>query len=134
MKKNKYCILITTMMCASLVGCGKSNEQVLETPQQIVVIDKITDDKALASIQNYCYNENPDLKDMVKNEKYNVYWELTSSNEKEIVVLYRSYTSSLKYFYIDRETGDTRVTELVPGVLDEETPTDELFNIKDYIN
>ena len=55
-------------------------------------------------------------------------------NEKgEIVILYRSYTAAQIRYYIDPNTGDTYVTEFVPGITDEEERTEETFNVKDYM-
>ena len=58
-----------------------------------------------------------------------------STNDKgEIVVLYRSYTGAQTRYYIDQNTGETYVTELVPGIIDEEQRMDESFNIKEYLD
>ena len=35
-------------------------------------------------------------------------------------------------FYIDSATGETYITEYVSGITDEEEPTGETFNVKDY--
>lgn len=43
-----------------------------------------------------------------------------------------SYTAAQIRYYIDRNTGDTYVTEFVPGMTDGEGKTDEQFNVKDY--
>ncbi len=95
--------------------------------------DTITDEMALAAIENYCCTKEPGLKEDADAGKYYVYWEISSSDENEIVVLYRSYTSALVRYYIDRTSGDTYVTEFVPGITPEEERTDESFNIRDYI-
>ncbi|MCQ2522057.1 MAG: hypothetical protein MJ105_06725 [Lachnospiraceae bacterium] len=109
---------------------------VLETTedQDLAVSETITDEQALAAIQNYCYISNPSLVDIVNEGQYAVSWEVSSSDENEIVVLYISYTGAQVRYYIDRNTGDTYVTEFVPGILDEEEQTDERFNVKDYFD
>ena len=96
------------------------------------MLEEISDDQAQTAIQEYCYSKNPDLKNMVNDDQYTVYWEVSSSEENEVVILFRSYTGALNYYYIDRNTGDVYVTECVPGIIDEEQKTDESFNIKDY--
>ena len=40
---------------------------------------------------------------------------------------------SLRY-YVNPSTGETYVTELVPGIIDEEQKTDETFNVRDYLD
>lgn len=94
--------------------------------------EKLSDEQALAAIRNYCFSRNPDLEGIVKAGEYPVYWEVLSSDEKEIVVLFRSYTGAQNRYYIDRLSGQTYVTEFVPGITDEEQRTDESFNIRDY--
>ncbi len=64
--------------------------------------------------------------------EYNIYWDVTASNADKIVVLFRSYTSAQIRYYIDPISGETYVTELVPGIIDEEQRTEESFNIRDY--
>ena len=40
--------------------------------------------------------------------------EIVSSDEQQIVVLFRSYTGAQIRYYIERAAGDVSVTELVP--------------------
>ena len=61
-----------------------------------------------------------------------LYWVVESSDNKQIVVLYRSYTGSQTRYYIDRVSGETYVTDLVPGIIDEETENGQKFNIRNY--
>ncbi len=75
---------------------------------------------------------NPDLKSMMDSDEYTMYWDVTSTSSEEIVVLYRSYTGAQMRYYIDPVSGDTYVTEMVPGIMDEEQRTEESFNIRDY--
>ena len=95
--------------------------------------DILTDDQILSAVKNYCYISNPDLKDIEEKGEYPVYWEVTSSDENETVILFRSYTGALVRYYVDPATGDTYVTEFVEGITSEEERTDESFNIKDYL-
>ncbi len=93
----------------------------------------ITDEQALAAIKNYCLINNPDLERIVNEGEYPVYWEISSSDEQSIVVVFRSYTGSLNYYYIDPVSGDTYVTEYVPAIMDEEQKTDETLNVREYM-
>ena len=49
------------------------------------------------------------------------------------VVLFRSYTGAQIRYYIERSTGDVRVTEFVPGITSEEMPSEESLNVWDYV-
>ena len=95
---------------------------------------KITEEQALSAIRKYCRANNPDLEGMEESEDYTLYWDASTNDKGEIVVLYRSYTGAQTRYYIDQNTGETYVTELVPGIIDEEQRTDESFNIKEYLD
>ena len=116
-------------------GFGRRFRYMLNT---FSVIDRagdavFADEQALAAVRNYCFAVNPDLKDIVKAEDYPAYWELASSDAQQIVVLFRSYTGAQVRYYVDRQTGETYVTEFVPGITDEEQRTDETFNVRNYL-
>ena len=91
------------------------------------------DELALSIIQNYCLTQNPDLQEIVDAGEYQTYWEIESSDEQQVVILFRSYTGALVRYYIDRATGDTYVTEFVPGITAEEQRTEESFNLWDQV-
>ena len=93
----------------------------------------VEDELALSIIQNYCLAQNPDLQQIVDAGEYQVSWEIASSDEQQVVILYRSYTGALVRYYIDRATGDTYVTEFVPGITAEEQRTEESFNLWDQV-
>ena len=94
---------------------------------------KLTDDQLLSAIRNYCFESNPDLKDIADEGEYQVYWEIEPGHDNETVVLFRSYTGAQIRYYINPDSGDTYVTEFVPGITDEEQKTDESFNVNDYL-
>ncbi|MCR4587575.1 MAG: hypothetical protein K5682_04130 [Lachnospiraceae bacterium] len=103
------------------------------TEESAAESDKITDSMALDAVKNYCFTMVPDLKEGMEAGTYNVSWEVESSDDTRIVVLYRSYTAAEVRYYIDRATGETHVTEFVSGITEEEQPTDESFNVRDYL-
>ena len=145
--KKKICILL--MLCTVLAGCTEKTDEAVkteinkepavqtevidETPAADTENDLISDDQAITAIKNYCHISNPDLENIEKEGEYPVYWEVQSSDENEIVVLFRSYTGSQIRYYIDPVSGDTYVTEFVPGITSEEEKTDEELNVKDYM-
>ena len=162
MKKKVICKIMITLASASLLmtmmgGCGEkkpteeSNPVLISEPISSVASsesseagnasedaakqqEKLTDDQILAAIQNYCYAGNPELEDMVNAGETPIYWEVTSSSESEVVVLFRSYTGALIRYYVDPTSGETYVTEFVSGVMTEEQRTDETFNVRDYLS
>ena len=110
------------------------NQDTLPSENDLASEGEISDEAALAAIENYVKKSQPDLDSMQDSGDYTIYFEVESSDENQIVVLYRSYTAAQTRYYVDRLTGDVYVTELVPGIIDEETRNDETFNIKDYID
>jgi hypothetical protein len=101
--------------------------------ESLVAEDKLTEELALNAVKNYVYEKEPGLKEMENSEDYTIYFTVETNEEDKIVVLYRAYTGAQIRYYIDRETGDTYITELVPGIIDEETESGETFNVKDYL-
>lgn len=94
---------------------------------------RLSDDQALSAVRNYCYAADASLEDLVNGGEYPIYWEIASSDEAEIVVLYRSYTGAQMRYYIDRSTGDAYETAFVPGITPEEERTEESLNAWDYL-
>ncbi|MCR5418012.1 MAG: hypothetical protein K6E84_03775 [Lachnospiraceae bacterium] len=112
----------------------QTDEQAEAQPEEENVEQQnLTDEEALAAIRNYCCINNPDLKEKEGSDEYTFYWNIESSDDAQIVVLYRSYTGALVRYYIDRTSGDTYVTEFVSGITETEERTEETFNVKDYI-
>lgn len=92
----------------------------------------VSDEAALFAIQSYCFANNSDLYDMVLEETYPIYWEISSNTDTETVVSYRSYTGSKTLFYISKPSGDVYVAEINP-ITSEEEKTGEEFNIYDFM-
>lgn len=94
---------------------------------------RLSDEQALAAVERYCRLGDPGLEEAAKTGGYPVYWEVASSDEHEIVILFRSYTGAQLRYYIDPFSGAARVTESVPGITDGERQTDEKPNVRDYL-
>lgn len=150
--------ILVLMLAAMFCGCGRKSEaaepaqgaaneavntasnEASESAAEVIdaqepeseTEETLSDEQVLSAIRNYCFVMNPDLEDIVKAAEYPAYWEIAASDDKEIVILFRSYTGALVRYYVDRATGDTYVTEFVPGITDEEQQTDESFNVRDY--
>ena len=146
----KQIALLSLILGLGMAGCAKNeNTEIIggaDEPTTIVIepeiskdepketeSDIITDDQAIAAIRNYCHLNNPDLADIEKAGEYPVYWEIASSKDKQIVVLFRAYTGAQQRFYIDPVSGYTFVTEFVPGIMLEEERADETLNVWDYV-
>lgn len=96
--------------------------------------DTITEQQALEAIKQYSYSKDPNLKDIENSDEYTIYWDVSTNENNEIVVLYRSYTAAEIRYYINPSSGETYVTEFVQGITDEEQKTEETFNIRDYMD
>ena len=59
-----------------------------------VTAARVPIEQALDAIKNYCFTNNPELKNMASSDEYTIYWNVTSNTANEIVVLYRSYTGA----------------------------------------
>ena len=92
----------------------------------------ISNEEALTAIRKYCFAQNPALEEVIEAGRYPIYWFVSESDEREVVVTFRAYTGALVGYHIDRATGQTYVTETVPRVSAEER-TDEVLNVKDYL-
>ncbi len=116
-------------------GFGRRFRYMMDT---FLVLDgqgekRLTDEQAVSAIRNYCFISNPDLKNIADAGEYPAYWDASSGNDSEIVVLFRSYTGAQTRYYIDPISGTTYVTEYVPGITPEEQRTDESLNAWDYL-
>ncbi len=140
MMKRIVTIMIILVLAFGISGCATSKDNAVEiteggetpVPEETPSIKTLTQEQALSAIKNYCYNNNPDLKDMEESDEYTIYWDVSTNDENEIVVLYRSYTGAETRYYINPASGETYVTELVPGIIDEEERTEEVLNAWDY--
>ena len=120
----------------SAEGFGSRFDQMVNTLAVIgrTAESKISSDQALEAVKKYCLANNPDLESMINSDDKTIYWDVSTSEAGEIVVLYRSYTGAQIRYYINPDSGETYATEQVPGIMDEEQRTDESFNIREYLD
>ncbi len=87
---------------------------------------KITAEMAYKGVDNYCHStydwsvakENPSI----------MYVQMGEETEAEYKVIFRSYTGSFVYFFVDKATGKTRMVEHVPSLnIEEESGTIDLL-------
>ncbi len=90
----------------------------------------ITQDQAMDAVLNYFKADFPDYE---IDSEHGEYWEVVPGDNGEIKVIHKYYTGAFNFYYVDPATGETYVTELVPGIIDEEQKTGETFNVNDYL-
>ena len=93
---------------------------------------RLLEEQAVNTIRRYCLNNDPELAGIESAGEYPVYWTVEAENENEIVVLFRSYTGAQVRYHIDPVSGNTYVTEFVPGITPGEERTEETLNVWDY--
>ena len=142
---------LTVVIGALLVGCTSKEKAPEVDPQKSVTENQpsptqtpetepnstenadaesaITKEMAYEGVNNYCHSEfdwsmaeeNPEI----------MYVELGEETATEYQVVFRSYTGSLRYFYVDKTTGSTRMVDIVPNIAVEEDAG--TININDYL-
>jgi hypothetical protein len=135
-------VLCMTMLLSACGGSGEDTAHLSEpavTPIEIAgetsdnTMDVISEEQAYTAVINYCKATDPEFSEESNAEEHTEYWDVSTNEDGVIVVLYRSYTSAQIRYYIQPVTGEAYVTELVPGIIDEEQETGETFNARDYL-
>ena len=104
-------------------------EQAKETKADSLKTAKITSELAYEGINNYCHKEF-DWSPAEENPSI-MYVAMGDETETEYKVIFRSYTGSFTYFYVNKNTGKTRIEEFVPALdITQESGTLNLF---DYV-
>ena len=143
MKKLAFVFIMVLMMSAILSACGTKNETAGDsstadttyTPVTTDIADttasqnEISEEMAYDGVYNYCHStydwsiaeDNPDI----------MYLKMGEETESEYQVIFRSYTGTFVYFYVDKSSGTTRLIEYVPNLdIEEEAGT---INLYDYL-
>ena len=138
MRKIFYIVSIILASMLLLFACSSKNNAVESTNNiESTSVDstingkqKLTKEMAYNGIDNYCHQnfdwsnakENPDM----------MYVEMGEETDTEYEVIFRSYTGSFTYFYVNKSDGKTRIVEYVPALdIREESGT---INIFDYLD
>ena len=131
-------IIITLIIIAALVLVVKiqndknnvvNNNKITEKTETNSKKEPITKELAYEGIKNYC-KENYDWSIAEKNPS-NMYVEMGEETESEYKVIFRSYTGSFVYFYVNKTNGITRMIDYVPNLKVEQENGN--INIYDYI-
>lgn len=99
--------LIIASAIILLLFCSCRNNKTNSIPQT-----GITAEMAYEGVSNYCHSEydwsvaegNPDM----------MYLKMGEETDTEYQVIFRSYTGAFVYFYVDKNSGSTRMEEYVP--------------------
>ena len=119
-KQIKFCLLATMFVLAVLLFSSCGSKDTNESQRQI------TAEMALEGVSNYCHSEydwsmakdNPDIMGV----------EMGEETDSTYQVVFRSYTGALVNFYVNKESGTTRMEEYVPSLnVREEAGTLDLF-------
>ncbi|MBQ3405376.1 MAG: hypothetical protein IJG63_08190 [Oscillospiraceae bacterium] len=134
MKKLLYVILAVLVLGAMLQGCGANNENAdnsnpPEAESGDAAESGVTRDMAYEGVNNYCHSEYD--WSQAEDDPSVMYVEMGDETESEYQVIFRSYTGSFVYFYVDKTSGTTRMVDYVPA-LNEESEAGA-FDLFDYL-
>lgn len=136
MKKLVFVFILVIVLGAVFQGCEMNNE--MADPSYTSGASAtdattetapagITEEMAYNGVYNYCHSvydwsvaeDNPDI----------MYVTMGEETESEYQVIFRSYTGSFVYFYVDKLSGTTRLVEYVPNLeIEEEAGTIDLYD------
>ena len=107
-------VLVTLLLCS----CGSKGTNGSQS--------EITADMAFEGVNNYCHKEYD--WSIAKENPSIMYVQMGEETETEYKVVFRSYTGSFVYFYVDKATGKTRMVDFVPALnIEEESGTIDLL-------
>lgn len=119
----KSAIITLALIVLLLCSCHRSKTDVAQSAG-------ITAEMAYEGVNNYCHSnydwsiaaDNPSMMSVTMGE------ETTS----EYLVIFRSYTGALVYFYVDKTSGKTRMVESVSAL--EVDSVAGTIDLKDYLD
>ena len=125
-------ILISMLLCACTTNnnVAENVNNIESTSNDANAKEKITREIAYNGVNNYCHQnfdwsiakDNPDM----------MYVEMGEDTDTEYQVIFRSYTGSFTYFYVNKSDGKTRIVEYVTALdIREESGA---INIFDYLD
>ena len=132
----KSCLISIMLVSVLLLFACTTSNNVIESISNIEststdanAIEKITKEMAYNGVNNYCH-QNFDW-DIAKENPDTMYVEMGEDTDTEYQVIFRSYTGSITYFYVNKSDGNTKIVEHVPALdIKKESGT---INIFDYI-
>ena len=123
MKKLIFVLAFVLLTSALLSACETEN---VDSPASQ---NSISEEMAFEGVNNYCHSKYD--WDVAKDNPEIMYVEMGEETETEYQVVFRSYTGSFVYFYVNKSNGTTRLVEYVPTLnIEEDAGT---INIYDYL-
>ena len=111
-------VLLSALSILLMAGCHSKTEP-----------ERISAQMAVEGVSKYC-NSEFDWSPAEENPGM-MYVTLSDSSETEYKVVFRSYTGALTYFFVNRDSGTTRMVEIVPALgIESEAGT---INLRDYL-
>ena len=119
----KHIVFLFLLAAMLLCSCGTKGTKESQS--------KITAEMALEGISNYCHSEydwsiakdNPDIMGV----------EMGEETDSTYQVMFRSYTGALVNFYVNKESGTTRMEEYVPNLnVRNDAGTIDLFDYSSF--
>ena len=135
-----FIIFVTALMlfsCSPKNNLSEKTNNIDNTSVNSVTIgngkEKITKEMVYNGVNNYCH-KNFDW-DIAKDNPDIMYVEMGEETDTEYQVIFRSYTGSFTYFYVNKTDGNTRIVEYVPAMnIKEEAGAINLFDYLDKNN
>ncbi|MBP3200226.1 MAG: hypothetical protein J6M39_01055 [Lachnospiraceae bacterium] len=130
--KRFFVILFMLFTIMGMINACKPKEEVSSNIGNAEITsaknnDKITKDMAYNGVNNYCHitydwsmaKDNPSIMSV----------EMGEETDTEHQVIFRSYTGSFVYFYVDKSSGITKMVDYVPDLdIKEESGTIDLLD------
>ena len=125
--KKLVVVFVVFVMCLALYGCAANNIADSSDTSDSASQNNISEEMAFEGVSNYCHSEY-DWSAAEENSDI-MYVEMGEETETEYQVIFRSYTGSFVYFYVDKSSGATRLTEYVPILdIEESAGTIDLYD------
>lgn len=126
MKKLIFVLAFVLLTSALLSACETENETASDSTASQ---NSISAEMAFEGVNNYCHSEYD--WDAAKDNPEIMYVKMGEETETEYQVVFRSYTGTFVYFYVNKSNGTTRLVEYVPTLnIEEDAGT---INIYDYL-
>ena len=119
MKKLVFVFILVLVIGTVFQGCEAKNNiadssLTSEDLSSTAPEDSLSEEMAYDGLYNYCRSmydwsiakDNPDI----------MYLKMGEETESEYQVIFRSYTGSFVYFYVDKSSGNTRLVEYIPAL------------------
>lgn len=116
----KYIVTTFALMALLFCSCHRNKTDLAKHAD-------ITAEMAFEGVNNYCHSKYD--WNVAKEYSSMMYVAIEEETESDYKVVFRSYTGTFVYFYVDKSSGVTRVVEYVPALdVESEAGTINLFD------